>query len=116
MKLNKMVLTILGAAILSLIICYAFFKMFHALYGKEIMTRLDPVYGQTHLHLESTKYLFIGDSRIAQWTIPDSIITPDNLLNLGIDAQTSAQVLYRARDFLLNTILITHLSKLVLMI
>ena len=84
---------------LSLALMFIAFKIFHTLYGKELMTRIDPVYSHTELPEKSTEFLFLGDSRIDQWKIPESVINPDNLLNLGIDAQTSAQVLYRAKDY-----------------
>jgi lysophospholipase L1-like esterase len=76
--------------------------MFHSLYGKELMTRIDPVYSQTSITTKTTKFLFIGDSRIAFWEIPDTIIKREYLLNLGIEAQTTAQVLYRAKDYFNN--------------
>ncbi|WP_301930518.1 GDSL-type esterase/lipase family protein [Ferruginibacter sp.] len=37
----------------------------------------------------------MGDSRIYQWNIPDTIIPAANYANLGVNAQTTAQVLYR---------------------
>jgi lysophospholipase L1-like esterase len=37
----------------------------------------------------------IGDSRIYQWNIPGTVIHQKEYCNLGVNSQTSAQVLYR---------------------
>ncbi len=99
-NVNKKNIVIIGIIIIFFfIVGYLFYGLFHLLYGKELLTRIDPVYCQTNLIQKSTKFLFIGDSRIAQWNIPDSIIDSNDLLNLGIDAQTSGQVLYRGKEY-----------------
>jgi lysophospholipase L1-like esterase len=78
---------------------FAFYKIYASLYGKELLTRIDPIYGNTNNVLKTTRFCFIGDSRIAHWKIPDSILSSSQMINLGIDAQTTSQVLYRAKDY-----------------
>lgn len=78
------------------------FKVYHHLYGAELWNRLDPIYSHKNISYKSQKFLLIGDSRIAQWEIPDSIIISTHLFNIGIDSQTSGQILQRAKDYFEN--------------
>jgi len=79
------------------------FKLYHFLYGVETWNRLDPVYDHKEKSYKSTTYLFIGDSRIVQWNIPNRIILSNQRLNYGISGQTSGQVLQRAKDYFENS-------------
>lgn len=78
---------------------FVLYRVYKKLYGTELWNRLDAVNNHTNFTLKSTKYLLIGDSRILQWKVNDSIIPSDQLFNYGIDAQTSGQVLQRAKDY-----------------
>lgn len=73
----------------------AFYFLFIKLYSKELSLRLSPITENELLTAKTTKFWFLGDSRIYQWNIPDSIIPKNDYCNLGVNAQTSAQVLYR---------------------
>lgn len=75
------------------------FKVYHHLYGKELWNRIDPIYQHSKISNKSASYLFLGDSRIVQWEIPDSIIPSNQLYNFGLDTQTSSQVLQRTKDY-----------------
>ena len=83
----------------SLIILY---KIYYFASGRELWNKLDPIYEHSELSFKSTSYLFLGDSRIFQWEIPDSIIPSNRRLNIGIEGQTSSQVLQRAKDYFAN--------------
>lgn len=78
---------------------FVLYRFYKTLYGTELWNRLDAVNNHTNFTLKSTKYLLIGDSRISQWKVNNSIIPSDQLLNYGIDAQTSSQVFSRAKDY-----------------
>lgn len=73
------------------------YLIFVKLYSREIKLRLSPLLEDSHKDTTHVKYWFIGDSRIVQWDIPDSILDRTAYINFGIDGQTTAQVLYRLR-------------------
>lgn len=79
-----------------------FYKVYEKLYGSELWNRLDPINSHTDFTLKPSKYLFIGDSRISQWKVNSSVIPSGQLFNYGIDAQTSCQILARAKEYFEN--------------
>lgn len=74
---------------------FAFYFLFIKFYRKELSLRLSPLTENELITAKTAKFWFLGDSRIYQWNMPDSIIPKAAYCNLGINAQTSAQVLYR---------------------
>lgn len=72
-----------------------FYFLFIKLYRKELSLRLSPITENELLTAKTVKFWFLGDSRIYQWNIPESVIPKNDYCNLGINAQTSGQVLYR---------------------
>lgn len=72
-----------------------FYFIFKKFYSREINLRLSPITENELLTVKSTKFWFLGDSRIYQWNIPNTVIPANQYLNLGINSQTSAQILYR---------------------
>jgi lysophospholipase L1-like esterase len=64
-------------------------------YARVIDLRLSPLLENVNDLNTNGKYWLLGDSRVSQWELPDSIIPKSDLCNLGVDGQTSAQVLYR---------------------
>jgi len=79
-----------------------YYKMFKALYGKELLTRLDPVNEFRKKDVFSADYAFIGDSRIAHWDLSGILSEYGSYVNLGIDGQTSKQVLLRSQEYFKN--------------
>lgn len=75
------------------------YKVYYNTSGRELWNKIDPIYEHSKISFKSTSYLFLGDSRIAQWEIPDSVISSNHRLNIGIEGQTSSQVLQRAKDY-----------------
>jgi len=75
------------------------FKTYHFWYGNILIKKLEQIYEDKEVQCISTTYLLLGDSRIVQWNIPDSIIPSNQIFNYGIDGQTSGQALHRARDY-----------------
>jgi hypothetical protein len=94
MKVCKLVLICSLFLILSGFISYLVFRH---MYARELSLRLSPVMENNNQLIKNEKYWFLGDSRIARWTIPDSILPRSTYCNLGVDGQTSTQVLYRIR-------------------
>jgi lysophospholipase L1-like esterase len=82
------------------------FQTIKIFYGKELMVRIDPLFGENQPLIRNSDYWLIGDSRIARWNIPDSIISSDKITNLGVEGQTSAQVYERTSHYFQ-----THKSK-----
>ncbi len=82
-----------------IIVCVAgtFYFLYKKFYSKELSLRLSPLTENELLIAKSTKFWMLGDSRIYQWNIPDEVIPKKEYCNLGINSQTSAQVLYRLR-------------------
>ena len=72
-----------------------FYFIFKKFYSRELKLRLSPITENELLTVKNTKFWFLGDSRIYQWNIPDTIIPANQYCNLGINSQTSAQILYR---------------------
>lgn len=97
MYIREISIALLLAALLFM--AFISYKLMHHYYGKELTTRLNPIHERKDLEVKSTKYWFIGDSRIAHWDNIAQIIPPERFCNLGIDGQTSAQVLERARYY-----------------
>jgi lysophospholipase L1-like esterase len=76
------------------------------MYASELNLRLSPIIENQDFVICNQKIWFLGDSRISQWNIPDSILSKLEYCNLGIDGQTTAQVLLR-----LNIYLSTHVPE-----
>lgn len=75
------------------------YKLVHYYYGKELLTRINPIHEKKNISVVSTEYWFLGDSRIEQWENINQIIHDEYFCNLGIDSQTSAQVLERLKAY-----------------
>jgi lysophospholipase L1-like esterase len=78
------------------------YKIFHKLYGNELIIRLDPIYENSNKLPKASKFCFLGDSRVNQWQIPVTIIQTNQLFNYGMDCQTTGQVLQRTKDYFEN--------------
>jgi lysophospholipase L1-like esterase len=99
MSLKVLYIIIFFLAAVLCISLTATYRIFRNLYTSELKLRLDPINEGKAIELRSVKFLLLGDSRILQWNIPDSVISSEMILNYGIDSQTSEQVLNRARNY-----------------
>lgn len=77
-----------------------FYFTFMKFYRRELALRLSPLTENENLIVLNTKFWFLGDSRVYQWSIPDDIIPKHDYCKLGINTQTTAQVLYRLKIYL----------------
>ena len=88
------------ALLFSLAINVLLYGQFKAYYRELNEVRLDPL-GLNHVtqpqaSVEKPVVIFFGDSRAAQWPAPhDGVFSQTTFVNLGMGAQTSAQVLGR---------------------
>ena len=98
----KMIYIVIFLALGIIVSLFISYKLLRNLYSKELMLRLDPIFESNTIVLRSIDFLLLGDSRIAQWSIPDSIIPSSNVLNYGVYSQTSFQVLTRTSDYFGN--------------
>lgn len=98
--LKKKLMWFLGIVLIlflaNLIFIFQTIKIF---YGNELMVRIDPLFGENQPLIRNSDYWLIGDSRVARWNIPDSIISSDKITNLGMEGQTSAQVYERTNHY-----------------
>lgn len=95
MKFKIALLLLLILLFCGIIICFLIFRKF---YSRELSLRLSPLTENNLLLATSTRFWLVGDSRFYQWHIPDSIIPRSQYCNLGLNAQTTAQVYYRLRQ------------------
>lgn len=95
-KINKILkLSYISITLLLLCIVVTFYITAKHFYSKELLVRLDPVFIGAPKQSKSTELWLIGDSRISQWNIPDSILSPNSYSKLGGDGQTTSQLLFR---------------------
>jgi lysophospholipase L1-like esterase len=91
---GPLLVVLLGASILGLVVTFGFAKRF---YRELNAVKLDPL-GAAGLEVDASKsrpkLAIYGDSRAAEWPEPPGLAEAA-VLNLGIDGQTSAQVLAR---------------------
>jgi lysophospholipase L1-like esterase len=91
---------IIGFLIMCLIVMgFITYKLVHYYYGKELLIRLNPIHERNNIRVVNTEYWFLGDSRIEQWKSINEVIPDKNFCNLGIDSQSSAQVLERLKYY-----------------
>ncbi|MFZ4456084.1 MAG: SGNH/GDSL hydrolase family protein [Bacteroidales bacterium] len=95
-KSMSIILIILAIGLSNLITAYFIAKFF---YKKEMLIRLHPIFDDYYLKPSNKKFWLIGDSRVARWQLNDSCISTKEYQNLGIEGQTSTQVLERTKNY-----------------
>jgi lysophospholipase L1-like esterase len=91
--------------VLAALFVFIYFRAYRSNYYDYNLLRLDPLEESSLKDYESristAEIWMIGDSRIARWDT-DLLKEESEIANLGIEGQTSAQVYYRLKNYLVS--------------
>lgn len=87
----KSIIIVIGVSVVVLLLSSIFIA--RHFYGKKIIKQITTK-SEIDIKIErSYKYWFIGDSRVARWPMQQIFDEPDEVLNLGVEGQTSNETL-----------------------